>query len=378
MAIHKKFIDQFINVSSKAALSASYLVGKKDKIAADKGAVDPMRRELNKINMEGTVVIGEGEMDEAPMLYIGEKLGTLNGPKFDIAVDPLEGTKFTANGESNAFSVLAISEQGGLLSAPDTYMEKIVIGANLPKNLMDLDNEVEKNIELLAEAKKKKISDLRACVLKRPRHDHIVKELNKLKGIEKITSTATQDFGVLKIEFDFAITPKEAKRAVEEALTDARSTKTFAQDLPVEPTIQEIDVNEFPIINVNLSGEYPVDILKEKADLIKDKLEAISEINAVDIRGVQEKKVKIEIRKFDAEANRISFSDVESAIQGENTTIGAGNLQIDGVDNFIIIDGKFKDFKDLDNLVVKHENNDNPDSFLSPHGKYLIKKILSR
>ena len=185
------------------------------------------------------------------------------------------------------------------------------------------------------------------------------KELNKLKGIEKITSTATQDFGVLKIEFDFAITPKEAKRAVEEALTDARSTKTFAQDLPVEPTIQEIDVNEFPIINVNLSGEYPVDILKEKADLIKDRLEAISEINAVDIRGVQEKKVKIEIRKFDAEANRISFSDVESAIQGENTTIGAGNLQIDGVDNFIIIDGKFKDFKDLDNLVVKHENNDN-------------------
>ena len=185
------------------------------------------------------------------------------------------------------------------------------------------------------------------------------KELNKLKGIEKITSTATQDFGVLKIEFDFAITPKEAKRAVEEALTDARSTKTFAQDLPVEPTIQEIDVNEFPIINVNLSGEYPVDILKEKADLIKDKLEAISEINAVDIRGVQEKKVKIEIRKFDAEANRISFSDVESAIQGENTTVGAGNLQIDGVDNFIIIDGKFKDFKDLDNLVVKHENNDN-------------------
>ena len=185
------------------------------------------------------------------------------------------------------------------------------------------------------------------------------KELNKLKGIEKITSTATQDFGVLKIEFDFAITPKEAKRAVEEALTDARSTKTFAQDLPVEPTIQEIDVNEFPIINVNLSGEYPVDILKEKADLIKDKLEAISEINAVDIRGVQEKKVKIEIRKFDAEANRISFSDVESAIQSENTTIGAGNLQNDGVDNFIIIDGKFKDFKDLDNLVVKHENNDN-------------------
>ena len=185
------------------------------------------------------------------------------------------------------------------------------------------------------------------------------KELNKLKGIEKITSTATQDFGILKIEFDFAVTPKDAKRAVEEALTDARSAKTFAQDLPVEPTIQEIDVNEFPIININLSGEYPVDILKEKAELIKEKLESISEINAVEIRGVQEKKVKIEIRKFDAEANRVSFGDIESAIQSENTTIGAGNLKIDGIDNFIIIDGKFKDFDDLNSLVVKHEDNDN-------------------
>ena len=185
------------------------------------------------------------------------------------------------------------------------------------------------------------------------------KELNKLKGIEKITSNATQDFGILKIEFDFGITPKDAKRAVEEALSDARSSKTFAQDLPIEPTIQEIDVNEFPIININLSGEYPVDILKEKADLIKDRLESISEINAVEIRGVQEKKVKIEIRKFDAEANRVSFGDIESAIQSENTTIGAGNLKIDGIDNFILIEGKFKNFRDFNNLIVKHEENDN-------------------
>tara|TARA_Y100000591_G_scaffold328587_1_gene355369 strand:- start:375 stop:1316 length:942 start_codon:yes stop_codon:yes gene_type:complete len=180
MPIDKKFLNLFIKATEKAAIGASKFIGKKDKIAADKGAVDPMRRELNKINMEGTVVIGEGEMDEAPMLYIGEKLGTLNGPKFDIAVDPLEGTKFTANGEPNAFSVLAISERGGLLSAPDTYMEKIVIGSNLPKNLMDIDNSVEKNIRLLADAKNKQISNLSACVLKRPRHDHIVKELNKL------------------------------------------------------------------------------------------------------------------------------------------------------------------------------------------------------
>ena len=181
MAIDKKFLNLFTKVTEKAAIGASKFIGKKDKIAADKGAVDPMRRELNKINMDGKVVIGEGEMDEAPMLYIGEKLGTLTGPKFDIAVDPLEGTKFTANGEPNAFSVLAISEQGGLLSAPDSYMEKIVIGSNLPKNLMDIDNGVEKNIKILAEAKNKKISDLRACVLKRPRHDHIVEVLSKMK-----------------------------------------------------------------------------------------------------------------------------------------------------------------------------------------------------
>ena len=180
MSIDKKFLNLFIKVTEKAAIGASKFIGKKDKIAADKGAVDPMRRELNKINMEGKVVIGEGEMDEAPMLYIGEKLGTLNGPKFDIAVDPLEGTKFTANGEPNAFSVLAISEQGGLLSAPDTYMEKIVIGSNLPKNLMDIDNGVEKNIKLLADAKNKKISELKACVLKRDRHKHIIKIFNEM------------------------------------------------------------------------------------------------------------------------------------------------------------------------------------------------------
>ena len=180
MSIDKKFLNLFIKVTEKAAIGASKFIGKKDKIGADKGAVDPMRRELNKINMEGRVVIGEGEMDEAPMLYIGEKLGTLNGPKFDIAVDPLEGTKFTANGEPDAFSVLVISEKGGLLSAPDTYMEKIVIGSNLPNNLMDIDNGVEKNIKLLAEAKSKNISDIEACVLKRPRHDNIVKELTKL------------------------------------------------------------------------------------------------------------------------------------------------------------------------------------------------------
>ncbi len=181
MSIDQKFLNLFIKATEKAAIGASKFIGKKDKIGADKGAVDPMRRELNKINMDGTIVIGEGEMDDAPMLYIGEKLGTLNGPKFDIAVDPLEGTKFTANNQPNAFSVIAVAKKGDLLSAPDTYMEKIAIGGNLPKNLLDIDNGVEKNIKLLAKAKNKKISELNACVLKRSRHDHIVQTLSKMK-----------------------------------------------------------------------------------------------------------------------------------------------------------------------------------------------------
>ena len=181
MSIDPKFLNLFIKATEKAAIGASKFIGKKDNISADKGAVDPMRNELNKINMEGTIVIGEGEMDKAPMLYIGEKLGTLNGPKFDIAVDPLEGTKFTANNEPNAFSVLAVANKGNLLSAPDTYMEKIAVGTNLPENLLDIDNGIIENINLLAKAKNKKVSDINACVLKRPRHDHIVRELEKMK-----------------------------------------------------------------------------------------------------------------------------------------------------------------------------------------------------
>ena len=198
MSIDPKFLNLFVKATEKAAIGASKFIGKKDKIGADKGAVDPMRRELNKINMEGTIVIGEGEMDEAPMLYIGERLGTLNGPKFDIAVDPLEGTKFTANNEANAFSVIAVANKGHLLKAPDTYMEKIAIGNNLPENLLDLDFEIEKNFKLLADAKGKRVSDLNACVMKRPRHDHIIKELDRLNV--KINFIADGDIaGVLSV-----------------------------------------------------------------------------------------------------------------------------------------------------------------------------------
>ena len=181
MTIQKGFLEKFMKATEYAAYGASPFIGKGDKIAADRGAVDKMRHVLNKIEMKATIVIGEGEMDEAPMLHIGEKVGTNSGPEFDIAVDPLEGTTFTPKGLPNAFSVLAVTEKGNLLSAPDTYMEKIIIGSNLPKDLLDLDNSVEENIKLLAEAKNKKLTELSACIMKRPRHEYIVKILKQLE-----------------------------------------------------------------------------------------------------------------------------------------------------------------------------------------------------
>ena len=180
MIIDKSLINSFAKTTGRGAYGASVFIGKNDKIAADKGAVDEMRDELNKINMRGKIVIGEGEMDEAPMLYINEKVGTQNGEEFDIAVDPLEGTNFAAKNLPNALSVLAVARKGNLLHAPDIYMEKIAIGPNLPKNILDIDFGIKKNIELLSEAKNLKPSELTACVLKRPRHDSIVKVLNEM------------------------------------------------------------------------------------------------------------------------------------------------------------------------------------------------------
>jgi fructose-1,6-bisphosphatase II / sedoheptulose-1,7-bisphosphatase len=179
MAIDKKYINQIIKVSEKAALASSYLVGKKDKIAADQAAVDSMRSELNKINMNGEVVIGEGSLDEAPMLYTGEKLGNKNGPYFDIAVDPLEGTNFAANNLPGATSVIAIAEKGNLFNAPETYMDKIATGP-IEKGLIDLDFPLKKNLSNLSEFLNKDISSLTVCVMDRPRHKKIIDELKKL------------------------------------------------------------------------------------------------------------------------------------------------------------------------------------------------------
>mgnify|MGYP001159674854 CR=1 FL=1 len=180
MAIDKKFIKKFQNVTSRAALSSYYQVGKKNKIKADKAAVDVMRKELNKIDMFGKVVIGEGELDEAPMLYIGEKLGTNKGPHFDIAVDPLEGTNFAANNLPGALSVIAVAEKSNLFNAPETYMNKIATRFNEP-GLVDLDFSIEKNINNLADFKNSKPEQLSVCILERPRHKEIIEKLLKLK-----------------------------------------------------------------------------------------------------------------------------------------------------------------------------------------------------
>jgi fructose-1,6-bisphosphatase II / sedoheptulose-1,7-bisphosphatase len=179
MTIDIKFIDQFLEVSSKAALAASYFIGKKDKNAADKAAVDSMRSELNKMNMTAEVVIGEGTLDQAPMLYTGEILGTKKGPSFDIAVDPVEGTNFVANNLPGGIAVLAAAEKGNLFKAPETYMNKIATG-KIDKGLIDLDYPLKKNIKNLSEFKNKDISSVTACVMDRPRHKKIIDELRDL------------------------------------------------------------------------------------------------------------------------------------------------------------------------------------------------------
>jgi fructose-1,6-bisphosphatase II / sedoheptulose-1,7-bisphosphatase len=180
VTIDKKYIDQFINVTSKAAIASSHLVGKQNKVAADQAAVDAMRSELNKIEMTGEIVIGEGSLDEAPMLFTGEILGKKSGPEFDIAVDPLEGTNFAANNLPGALSVIAVAEKGNLFKAPETYMHKIAT-AKVEKGLIDLDFSIKKNIENLAEYKNTTPSDLTACILDRPRHKKIIDDLSKLK-----------------------------------------------------------------------------------------------------------------------------------------------------------------------------------------------------
>ena len=181
-------IKLLVKVTSRAAINCYQYLGKGDKKLADKAATDSMRNDLNNLEINGEVVIGECELDEAPMLYIGEKLGKGNGPNIDIAVDPLEGTNFVAKNIPGAISVLAISEKGNLFNAPETYMNKIAVGKDVPFEATDLDYPLRKNISNIAEAKNKKISELTVCILDRPRHKKIIEEAKKLKLKTKLIS----------------------------------------------------------------------------------------------------------------------------------------------------------------------------------------------
>ncbi|KAF0098699.1 MAG: fructose-1 6-bisphosphatase II [Rhodospirillaceae bacterium] len=194
-----------VRVTEAAALAASKLMGRGDEKAADQAAVDAMRTSLNSLNIEGTVVIGEGERDEAPMLYIGEKVGMGGGPKIDIALDPLEGTTITAKGLPNSLAVMAMAEHGGFLNAPDVYMDKIAVGGGLPEGIVDLDKSVSQNLNDLAKAKKVDVNDLVVCILDRPRHSELIAKVREAGArimligdgdVSGVIATSTGDSGI--------------------------------------------------------------------------------------------------------------------------------------------------------------------------------------
>ena len=193
-----------VRVTEAAALAASKLMGRGDEKMADQAAVDAMRTTLNSLAIEGTVVIGEGERDEAPMLYIGEKVGG-GGPKIDIALDPLEGTTITAKGLPNALAVMAMAEHGGFLNAPDVYMDKIAVGGGLPEGIVDLDKTPRQNLSDLAKAKKIDVADLVVCILDRPRHSELIAKVREAGArivligdgdVSGVIATSTGDSGI--------------------------------------------------------------------------------------------------------------------------------------------------------------------------------------
>jgi len=196
---------ELVRVTEAAALSASLWMGRGDEKAADQAAVDAMRNALNSLNIVGTVVIGEGERDEAPMLYIGEKVGLGNGPELDIALDPLEGTTLTAKGGPNALAVVAMAEKGGFLNAPDVYMNKIAVGGGLPDHLVDIDATPAENLKALAQAKGVDVSGLVACILDRPRHQELIDKVRAAGArimlisdgdVSGVIATAQPDAGI--------------------------------------------------------------------------------------------------------------------------------------------------------------------------------------
>ena len=188
MPLNKELINDILSVTSKAAISCYNFIGKNQKKDADKAATDSMRNEINKLSVNAEVVIGEGELDKAPMLYIGEKLGSGGNLNLDIAVDPVEGTNFVAKNLPGALSVISVAEKGNLFNAPETYMDKIAVSNKIPFEATDLDFSVEKNIKNIADSLNKDLKDITACLLDRPRHQKIIDELKKLNVKMKLIS----------------------------------------------------------------------------------------------------------------------------------------------------------------------------------------------
>ena len=205
MEIEEKFLKEFVKVTQQASIATLPKIGKKNKNEVDKLATDAMRKVLNNIQMRGKVVIGEGEIDEAPMLYIGEVLGKKNNPEIDIAVDPLEGTNFAANNLPGALSVIAVTHKNNLLHAPETYMNKIAYGPNIEKGVIDLDYKFEKNIKNLADFKNKNIEDIAICILDRPRHKKIIDEAKKLKLKTKLISDGDVSGAILVTDEKYGV-----------------------------------------------------------------------------------------------------------------------------------------------------------------------------
>jgi fructose-1,6-bisphosphatase II / sedoheptulose-1,7-bisphosphatase len=179
MTLDRNFAMEAVRVTEAAALASYKWMGRGDEKAADQAAVNAMRKALNTLTIDGTVVIGEGERDKAPMLYIGEKVGSGQGPAIDIALDPLEGTTICATGAPNSLAVMAMAEKGCFLHAPDVYMDKIAVGGGLPKGVVDLDNSLEANLKSLSKAKKCDVSELIVCILERERHEEIIAKVRE-------------------------------------------------------------------------------------------------------------------------------------------------------------------------------------------------------
>ena len=188
MSLNKELINDILSVTSKAAISCYNFIGKNQKKDADKAATDSMRNEINKLSVNAEVVIGEGELDKAPMLYIGEKLGSGGPLNLDIAVDPVEGTNFVAKNLPGALSVISIAEKGNLFNAPETYMNKIAVSNKIPFDATDLDFSIEKNIKNIADSLNKDFKDITACVLDRPRHKKIIDKLKEMNVKMKLIS----------------------------------------------------------------------------------------------------------------------------------------------------------------------------------------------